>query len=141
MRVPSDGHIERPGILSGRTVDDGQISLFDLAIRKRFGEDLVGLGGSRKDHDAAGVLVQAMNNTRAVGATCIGHLWKLRQQAMHQRPLLVAGSWVDYDAGRLVQNDDAVVFIENDEVARLGGVLWKKNQYVKTILVLLLAVF
>src|SRR5271166_538420 len=78
------------------------------------------------DHyEAAGFFVEAMHDARARVATDRGQRGEMMQQGIDQRATIAlvvggSGSGVDHHAGRLVDNGEIVVFVEDVEGDFLG---------------------
>ena len=78
----------------------------------------VGLGD---DHDAAGVLVEAVDDARPLDAADAGKAGAaMVDQRVDQRAGPVAGAGMDDEAGRLVDDDQVVVLVEDVERDRLA---------------------
>ena len=124
MRVRSDG--SRPSGASivnlasrGPAVRDRQIAAMHLACRDRPNQ-----AGHRRqrladDHQARGVLVEAMHDA---GARQRGAGRIARQQGIEQGARPVARRRVHDHAGRLVDDQQVFVFVDDDEGQRLGTV-------------------
>ena len=97
--------------------DDGLIDAADAArleLGNQIGVRFQGLG---HHHQAGGVLVQAVHDA---GARHIGQMRHVVQQRIEQGAVLVAGGGVNHQAGRLVDDQDMVIFIDDVQLDVLG---------------------
>ena len=76
----------------------------------------------RDDESAAGLFVETMNNPRAFLSPNAGKIAAVGEQRVHERMLLMTRARMHDNSGRLVQDEEVVVF-ENDierDLLRLG---------------------
>ena len=105
----------------GTTPDHRLIEAFDAARREIGGQRPMG-GVVLCGHDqAAGILVQAMDDARATFASDAreGHS-TMGDEGVDQCAIRIAGSGVHHHAGRLVDDDEILVFEDDREVHRLA---------------------
>ena len=78
----------------------------------------VGLVVLGHDEQAGRVLVQPVNNPRAQGASDALKVVAQRHERVGEGPVGMAGSGMDREPGRLVDDDDVAVLV--DHVQRVG---------------------
>src|SRR5581483_10516492 len=98
----------------------GQIAALDLPGGQGGHQPLVGPGRAGHHHEPAGVAVEAVDDAGPHGVAGGGDLRPAVEEPAGQRPLPVAGAGVDDEAGRLGQDDDVGVLVEDGEVDRFG---------------------
>ena len=105
----------------GATPDYGLIKAFDAA-RREIGRQRPMGGIILGSHDqAAGILVQAMDDARATFASDAREgLSAMGDEGVDQRAIGIAGCRVHHHAGRLVDDDEILVFEDDREVHRLA---------------------
>lgn len=92
-------------------------------VGKLRGETLVGCIGFGHHHDAGGVLVEPVDDARAHDATDAGQaIPAVGEQRIDECPRAMAGRGMNHQAGRLVDDDEGGIFI--DDVKRDG--LWER---------------
>ena len=129
MGVAPEWGIDRTFRTIRRTPNQGQIAPLERAIGL-FGELLrkraMGLVVFGHDHQASGVLVEAVDDTRSLDAADAGQARAaMGDQRVDQCAGGVAGGRVNDKALRLVDHDDRVVFVNDVErnglALRRGG--------------------
>ena len=73
----------------------------------------------RDDENAACVLVEAVNNPRTFLTANAGKIFAMGEERVHQGVLLMAGTGMNHEAGRLVQDEEIVIFEKNIQIHRL----------------------
>ena len=95
-------------------VGEGQVGLLDLTLGEQRPEGLVSVPVLHTEHDATGVLIEAMpqagNHSGLVGQECV--------QLVDQRSMADAARWMTGHAGRLVEGDQVFVLVEDLEIIR-----------------------
>src|SRR5690606_20773989 len=81
----------------------------------------VGAGAPGPEEQAGGALVEAVDDPGPVGLADAGDLRVAGEQAVDQRPLVPPGTRVDDDAGRLVDDDQVVVLVDDGHGHGGGG--------------------
>ena len=113
--VASDGFFDDAVILFDEALDEGEIDLFDVAVSELMGERVVGLVGFGDDEDAAGEAVEAMDDARAERSLDLRELREVMEQGVDEGSVMDTGSSMDGHAGRLVDDDDVGVFVDDVE--------------------------
>ena len=67
----------------------------------------------RHHHGAAGVLIEAMDNAGPLLAADAGQICAVMEQRIHQGVRLVARAGMDDEAGRLIDDEQVVIFKKN----------------------------
>ncbi len=129
--VAADGCIDGARVLSRATLDQREIALAHLAAGEHRGEPGMGRIVLGDEDEAAGLLVQAMHDSRDGADRRRGKLAHVVEQGVDQRAAIArvfggARAGVDHHAGRLVDHREVVVFIDDSRgmasgMARSGG--------------------
>src|SRR5690606_58010 len=120
--MPSKGLVHRATARHDSRAD-GEIRAFDFAGRDGGNESRVGFGRPRDDHEPARILVQPMHES---GARQGRELRIQREQRVLQRVRRVARTRGYDQAGRLVDDDQRVILVDDRYGERLrlhGGLL------------------
>ena len=116
-RMPADGRIDgAPG--NGDAGDDAMVLAGDRALMELGDQAVVRRQVARDHHQPGRVLVQAVDDARA------GNRLQAAvevQQPVLQGPARVSRRGMDDEAGRLVDNEDVLVFMDDGEIHGLGG--------------------
>jgi hypothetical protein len=108
--MPVDGRINGTRWIPHPAVHQGTVFLVDQALLELSREVPVGRIGLGNQDDPAGVLVQAMYDTRAERPPESRQLPALMEKSVHQRSLPMSRSGMDHETGRLVHRHNVVVF-------------------------------
>ena len=120
-RAASDVAFDLAGPGLRHAPDHGEVSAFDPARGELPDQPLVGALGLGGDHQAAGVLVQAVHDARPALAADAGQpRAAVGEERVDQGPVRVAGRRVDDQAGRLVEHDQLRVLVEDMQRHDLG---------------------
>ncbi len=95
------------------TVDQTQVKAarcFGLDLRL---QGVVGSIGFRDRDHAAGIFIEAVDNTRTVFAVNLRQLTAVGQQGMHQSASLMASTRMHHHPLRLIDNQQLRIFVEN----------------------------
>src|SRR6266542_2917590 len=115
-RMARDGCLDFPRFPRRMAADDGEVALLHGLSGELVTQDLVGLVVLGDDEAAAGLLVEAVHDTRAGhAADATEAAPAVMEQGVDQGVFLVAGGRMHDDAGRLVEDQQVVVFVENVE--------------------------
>jgi hypothetical protein len=122
MRMRSRGwrSIARVGGAAGdqRADHDGEVLAMHVARGELLDQRGVRRQRARDDHDARGVLVEAMHDA---GARQRGQRRVAMEQRIHQRAVGIAGARMHDQAGGLVEDEHRVVLVQDVERDVLGG--------------------
>lgn len=112
-RVARDGAIDHAGRGAGFAPNNSQVGFSRAAIGKLRGQSSVcGVVFCHEDAPAR-VFVQPVHHARTHGMTAGGKLSRVVKQGVDQRARPVSGCGMDDEAGRLVEADEIVVFVED----------------------------
>ena len=119
--VAADGGVDRPRARVGPADDERQVLAPDTAVSHRLLECPVDRVALRDDEQPRRVLVQAVHDARAEWVVAARGP---ARQRLRERPGVVARRRMDGDAGRLVDDDQVVVLVDDLErdVVGAGGV-------------------
>ena len=92
-----------------------EINFFDRALGKLNRERMMRLVIFGNDQAAARVFVETMHNSGTLFPADSGQRLAMMKQRVDQRVLAVAGSRMDDQAGRFVNHNQIIVFMENFE--------------------------
>ena len=112
----ADRLIDQGEILLQRGRDDGEVVAPHALVLKLLREGLVGLVVLGDDHQAAGPLVEAVDNAVALFAADGGEADPLVLEPVDEGRLLDAGGGVDRDAAGLVEDEQVVIFVDDRHV-------------------------
>jgi hypothetical protein len=82
----------------------------------------------RHHHHAAGVLVEAVDDAGAQLAADAGQIGAVGEQGVDQGAARVSGRRMDDQAGRLVDDDQVRILVEDGQRDRLGGELDRRRR-------------
>src|SRR6185312_1770318 len=124
--VAADGGVDGSLLLLERAMDEGDVGLANLAAGKHFAELEVGGVIAGDDDEAAGLLVEAVNDTRADEVSRVGKLGVMAEEGVDEGSAIadrVSGSraGVDHHAGGLVDHGEVAVFVDDVERDAFGN--------------------
>jgi hypothetical protein len=96
-------------------VDNRQVGLLDLAGTECLLERGVGPIGLGHQNHARGVAVEAMDDPRPLDSADSGESWRVRQDRVHECPVIVPRRRMDDHPRRLVHRYDGLILIEDLE--------------------------
>jgi hypothetical protein len=108
--MTSDGFVDYACLFAHDSSNQGEVNFCHGSRRKLAGKIAMGRVVLRDDESAAGFLIQTMNNSWAFLSPDAGKIVAVRQERINQRVLLMTGARMHHDAGRLVQDEEIVVF-------------------------------
>src|SRR5882762_5089573 len=100
--------------------EERQVGLLHLALPKGFAKFRVRGIVFRYQNDTRRAFVETMHDARTKGIAALRQRLPAAEQRVHQRTAGIAGTCVHGHAGRLVDGQNVVVFIENIERNRFG---------------------
>lgn len=113
--VGAEGCVDGALVLSGVTVDEGEVALGDHTEVPKAPE-FKGCGGVfGEGHDAAGLSVEPMDHLGLEAGA------QVESDASDEAGCGVALGWVADEAGGLVDDEEVVVLVEDLDPARLAG--------------------
>ena len=98
-------------------VGNGQVLAAHISRGNHFDERIHGATVARHHHQAAGVFIQTVNNARA---RHLARFFVARQQAVEQRARPVTGRRVHHQTGRLVDDEQVIIFIDHLQIHGFG---------------------
>ena len=119
-RIAADRHVD-PLALLHEPPHERDVSLLDLAIVKLPRQLLVRGVVLRHDHHARRAFVEAMHDAGAQLAADAAEIGDVMEQRVDQRARVVPGARMHHHAGRLVDDDDVGVLVEDVDREILGG--------------------
>ena len=112
--VPTDGGFDFSPKQIKLSAHQGQVNLFNLSFGELAGERLVRLIILGHHQATAGILIQAMHNSRPKdAANPTEPTGAMVEQGVDQRVILMAGRWMNHQSRRLVDYQQTVVFKQN----------------------------
>ena len=111
--VPAHGRLDDAGRILDPPIDQGQVLLPDLSVFECLFQVIMGQRRFSNDQGAGGILIKTMNDTRAGGISDPADAGVVVNQGVDQGSVAVACRGMDDDPGRLVQDDDLIVFKED----------------------------
>ena len=119
--VPANGGVHGAGVVTERAVAHRVVDPGEGPVLQLGGQGLVGFIILRGDDEAAGVLVDAVDDAGPQLAAHPGEgIPAVGQQGVHQRAVRVAGGGVDHQAPGLVHHDHVVILIDHVQGDVLG---------------------
>ena len=112
--VAADRGVDALALLD-QTPDQRHVLLFHLAVVELAGQFLVRRVVLGHHHDAAGALVEPMDDPGTDRAADPAQVLDVMEQRVHERSVRSASRGMDHHAGRLVDDDDIGVVEEDDE--------------------------
>ena len=122
-RVAADGQINSAGLQGRLAIHKGLIYLFHLTPLELGSQCLVGKITFCNHHDAGGIFIKAMDDTRAQLPIDPGQPAAMVEKPMHQGGRTVASGWMHHNAGRFSQNNEIIIFIQSIKGDRFGDQL------------------
>jgi hypothetical protein len=118
--VASDGKGDGGVVLFDVAVDEGQVGLRNLALGEHLAELAVGAVVFGDEDEAAGLLVEAMDDAGAEVAADVGEFMEVEEEGVDEGALVAgvvcaAGSGVNHHACRFVDDGEGLVFVEDVE--------------------------
>jgi hypothetical protein len=113
FRVARDGQVDAAAVPLQKTVNESDVGLLDGAAAEGFAETGVRGVVFGDEDDPGGVLIEAMDQTRAQGIAANGKSLAAAQQGIDESAANVAGTSMDGHAGRLVDRENVGIFVEN----------------------------
>ena len=115
-----DGRVDGPFVGLHRPRREHQVLAPCAVGPELLGQRPVGTRGAGHHHEPRGALVQTVHDPGPVGVAAprlgqADEIGKARQQAVHQRPAVVAGAVVHDEPGRLVHHDQLGVLVHHGE--------------------------
>src|SRR5581483_6637134 len=111
-----DRGVDGPPLGGEPAPGQGAVAAFDLPGGEGGDQGLVGLRRAGDDHQPAGVAVEAVDDPRPHRVADPGDLGEAVEEPAGQRPLPVAGTGVDHETGRLGDDDDVLVGVDDGEL-------------------------
>jgi hypothetical protein len=127
--VAGDGEGDGGRVFFEVAVEEGEVGLGDLALGEHLAELAVGTVVFGDEDEAAGLLVETMDDAGAEVAAYVGELVEVEEEGVDEGAAVAgvylvrggcAGSGVDHHAGGLVDDGEVLVFVENFERDVLG---------------------
>src|SRR4051794_9184606 len=115
LPVPAEWGVDRPGAATQPPLHQGGVLAHDLPGLDHPRELALGFVVASHEHQAGGVLVQAVDDPRPAALSAGGDAL----QQVHQRLALVRRRRMDHEAGRLLDHGQVVVEVD-DETLGLG---------------------
>ena len=127
--VAADGRVDRPGARVGPADDERQVLAPHAALAHRLLERAVDGVRLRDDEQPRSVLVQPVDDARPELVLAAG---RAARQRLRERAGVVARRRVDDNAGRLVDDEQVVVLVDDLELdlvgaGRVGRRLWDRR--------------
>ena len=122
----ADGRLDLPPVVGHRALDQGQVAALHGAGGELFDEGAVGLGRAGHGEEPRGALVEPVHDAGTVRrAHALGHeerqVGEARQETADQGALGVTGPGMDDEPGRLVDDGDLGVGVDDlEDDTRLG---------------------
>ena len=118
--VAGDGEGDGGVVFFEVAVEEGDVGLGDLAAGEHLAELAVGAVVFGDEDEAAGLLVEAMDDAGAEVAADVGELVEVEEEGVDEGAAVAgvvggAGSGVDHHAGGLVDDGEVLVFVEDVE--------------------------
>ncbi len=113
--MDAKGGVDPVGGQFGGAVDDGEIALLDLSKFELFRDFPLGHVVLGDDHDTGGIAVEAMDDSGAELAEPAGELFGIVREGVDQGAVLVAPGGMDDQVGRLIEDDQIVIFVDHVE--------------------------
>ena len=133
--VATDREVDGDVVLGEAAVNEGDVGLFELATREHLAELAVGAVVLGDDDDAAGLLVEAVDDSGAEFAAEVRELVEVMQQRVDEGSAVALVSFpgsggsragVNHQSGGLVDDGEVLVLVEDGERDVLGeGVEWR----------------
>ncbi|MEO5823375.1 MAG: hypothetical protein ABIT71_22965 [Vicinamibacteraceae bacterium] len=117
LRIAADAQVDPVARGARRAVDDREVILVDGAPRHRPGQRRVDGGRLGDQHDAGRLAIEAVDEVDAPAAPRVR---QMREQRVHQRAGWIPARRMHDQAGRLVDGQQRVVFIEDRERPGFG---------------------
>jgi hypothetical protein len=119
--MSTDGGINFAVGHSGRSIDEGEVGFFHIPRGELIGERAVDLLGFGNDEAARSFLVEAVDDTRALGAAHDFDARAVVQKSVSEGSLAVACAGMDDETSGLVEDEEKFVLEENPQRHFLGG--------------------
>jgi hypothetical protein len=119
-RVASDRPLDDAAPSCRKAKTDCEVALLDLAPPEGDRQSEVGALRLRHHHQPGRVLVEPVHDPGALDAADRGQILAVAEEGVDQGPGGVARRRVDDEAGRLVEDQELRVFVEDDERNVLG---------------------
>ena len=111
--MPADGPLDPARFRQRQTIDDGPIDLGHLALLELPKQLLVAAVVLGHHHGTRGVLVQSMDDPRALLAADTGQVVTVEKEPVDQGAVLVPATGMDHQTGRFGDHQQIIVFMEN----------------------------
>ena len=123
--VAGDGEVDGDVVFREIAVDQRDVGFGDLAVGEHLAELAVGAVVFGDEDDAAGLLVEAVDDAGAEVAADVGELGEVEEEGVDESAAVAgvvggAGAGVDHHAGGLVDDGEVSVFVEDVEGDVLG---------------------
>src|SRR5882762_6237982 len=113
--VARDGQLDTAAGFFEMAFEERQVGLLHLALPKGFAKFRVRGIVFRYQDDARSAFVETMHDARTKGIAALRQRLSAAKQGVHQRSGGIAGACMHGHAGRLVDGQDVLVFVENIE--------------------------
>ncbi len=117
--VVADRFVDDVAVVVEHAGDDGEVLFFDVTRFELLGQSVVGLVILGDGDDAAGVAIESMDDAGASGSAATAERGEVVGQSARESAFPMAFGRVDDHAGRLVEDDHRIVFVDNVEWDRL----------------------
>ena len=123
--VAGDGEVDGGVVFGDVAVDEGDVGFGDLALGEHLAELAVGAVVLGDEDDAAGLLVEAVDDAGAEVAADVGEIGEVEEEGVDEGAAVAgvvggAGAGVDHHAGGFVDDGEVLVFVEDVEGDVLG---------------------
>ncbi len=119
--MASDGGIDFAVGHAGDSIDKSEIGFFHIPRGELISERAVDLLGFCNDEAAGSFLIEAVDDTRALGAADDFDTRAVVQKSVGEGSLAVACAGMDDETGGLVEDEEEIVLEENPQRHFLGG--------------------
>ena len=118
VAVPADRRLDPAGARTWAPADECEVTALEEAFADKVLESFVGLLRTREDQQSGGVAVESMDDSRPFGQLSSGDA--PREQGVHERAARMARRGMHDEPGRLVHDQQMLVFVGDPQVALLG---------------------
>jgi hypothetical protein len=119
--MATDGGIDFAVGHAGDSIDEGEVGFFHIPRGELIGERAVDLLGFGNDEAARSFLVEAVDDTRALGAAHDFDARAVVQKSVSEGSFAVACAGMDDETSGLVEDEEEFVLEENPQRHFLGG--------------------